>query len=73
MLNRVIITDCDHVRELCISYQNFYNESRPHQGIDGEIPNARAGKKLRPIFENLKVDKKLKLNGLVTKFELAAA
>ena len=73
MLNRLVLIDNHHVRELCISYQDFYNKKRPHQGIGGVtpvFPNNR--NEYDPQIENLKITKSLELNGLVTNFKLAA-
>jgi len=39
MLNRLVLVDNHHVRKLSTDYQRFYNQNRPHQGIDGVIPN----------------------------------
>ena len=38
MHNRLVLDDNNHVRELCVSYQDFYNKKRPHQGIGNVIP-----------------------------------
>ena len=73
MLNRLVLVDNHHVRELCISYQDFYNKKRPHQGIGGVFhvfPDDH--NEIEPEIENLKVTKSAELNGLVTNFKLAA-
>jgi len=73
MLNRLVLFDNHHVRNICIAFQGFYNKKRPHQGIGGVIPffpDFRNENK--PDIENLGVIKSLELNGLVTHFKLAA-
>ena len=69
MFNRLVLVDNHHVRELCISYQDFYNKKRPHQGSGGVFPVFPDG---HNEIENLKVTKSLELNRLVTNFKLAA-
>ena len=73
LLNRLFLLDNNHIRGLCISYQKFYNSKRPHQGIDGAIPDLI--KKSCPIdldIEKFTVTKTTELNGLVTRFRAAA-
>jgi transposase InsO family protein len=73
MLNRLVLIDNHHVRELCNSYQDFYNKKRLHQGIGGvtpDFPESRKGNVTQ--IDNLKVTKSLELNGLVTNLRLAA-
>lgn len=73
MLNRLELVDNTHVRKLCVDYQDFYNRKRPHQGINGVIPDFPDGSnENKPDIENLRVEKTLELNGLVTHFKLAA-
>jgi putative transposase len=73
MLNRLALIDNRHIRELCISYQDFHNKKRPHQGIGGMTPVfPESRKEYDPQIDNLKVTKSLELNGLVTNFRLAA-
>ena len=72
-LNRLVLVDNNHVRNLCTSYQDFYNRKRPHQGIGGVIPLFPNGRnENEPEIEKLKVTKSPELNGLVTHFRLAA-
>jgi hypothetical protein len=69
----VFLHDNNHIRDLCISYQNFYNSKRPHQGIDGAIPDLV--EKSGPIdldVERLTVKKITEMKGLVTLFRIAA-
>ena len=73
MLNRLVLVDNTHVRKLCVGYQDFYNTKRPHQGIDGVIPDFPDSSNVnKPDIENLRVKKSLELSGLVTHFKLAA-
>jgi putative transposase len=58
MLNRVALKDNNHIRELCISFLDFYNMKRPHQGISGRIPGQPSnGNPTQTIIENLRVKK----------------
>ena len=73
MFDRVNVIDNDHARKLSLDYKCYYNRDRPHQGIDGQIPNHAARENEKPPnVESLKVKKIRKLNGLVTQFALAA-
>lgn len=73
ILNRMAIIDTDHARELCQAYRAWYNEKRPHQGIDGQIPaQKKVIEKNKPNFDKMRIKKELHLNGLVTHFSLAA-
>lgn len=72
MFDRVDIINNDHTRELALDYQCYYNQDRPHQGINGLIPGQSPEGKKPTDTESLKVKKTRKLNGLITKFELAA-
>lgn len=72
MLDRVIIADNNHVRELCLDYQDYYNDKRPHQGIDGDRPSLRLITNENFVdIENLQIEKTKELNGLVTHFKIA--
>ncbi len=72
LLNRSILIDNNQIRSLCMSYQNFYNSKRPHQGIGGAIPDFPDAHHLKsPDIQNLKVKKSKILHGLVTEFKLA--
>jgi len=56
-----------------MSYQAFYNSKRPHQGIDGAIPDIQGVHTLKsPDIENLRIKKSQAMNGLMTEFSLAA-
>ncbi len=73
LLNRSLLIDNNHIRALCVSYQDFYNSKRPHQGIGGVIPDFPEGSKVvLPDIKNLKITKARVMNGLVTEFRLAA-
>ena len=73
MLNRLVLVDNSHVQKSCVSYQDFYNRKRPHQGIGGVIPNfPDACNDNEFEVENLRVERTPELNGLVTHFKLAA-
>lgn len=73
MFYRVNVVDNQHARELSFDYMRYYNQDRPHQGIGGQIPDCPIPVNVvRPNIEGLKTKKTLKLNGLVTLFELAA-
>ena len=74
ILNRVIVYDQLQVQKLTGNFKNYYNEQRPHQGLGGATPRAkilqfpRQKKKVSPIVYRERV----LLDGLITKFELAA-
>ena len=73
LLHRVAIVDNQHVQQLCGDFKNYYNTERPHQGINGKIPNLSVVHvDLDPGLDNLTVEKIHSLNGLVTKFKLVA-
>ena len=73
MLNRLIVINSDHARDLCRSYKNHYNRFRPYQGIEGKIPDIQTRKSvISPILDCLKLEKRLEMSGLVTHFSLAA-
>ena len=74
MFNRLILYDQSHVQALTSKFKDYYNDERPHQSMGGATPSGkilpfpRQTKKENPI----KYRKKVLLDGLVTKFELAA-
>lgn len=37
-LDRILILNHRHLRHVLQEYEQYYNEARPHQGIDQEIP-----------------------------------
>jgi len=39
--DRMIFIGLDHLRRVLKIYERYYNESRPHQGIDNGIPRQR--------------------------------
>ena len=73
VLDRVILHDAERVRELCASYQSFYNRLRPHQGIAGQIPSRQKSDPNKVIdFGEIRIKKVKVLDGLVTHFRIAA-
>ena len=73
ILNRVPLVDNNHIQNLTLSYKSHFNNVRPHQGIGGKTPNyLETINVTSPDIENLKVEKVPELDGLVTKFWLAA-
>ena len=73
ILNRTVLIDNDHIQNICADYKEHYNAERPHQGIDGRIPDlATIRSDTKPDLDNLMVKKVTVLNGLVTQFKLAA-
>ena len=73
LLNRVAIVDNKQTQQLCEAFKSYYNAERPHQGINGKIPTLSVAQVHRkPDLDELRVEKILALNGLVTKFKLAA-
>ena len=73
LLNRVAIVDNKQAQQLCEDFKSYYNAERSHQGINGKIPTLSVAQVHRkPDLDELRVEKILALNGLVTKFKLAA-
>jgi transposase InsO family protein len=73
VLNRVDISNVEHVRQLCSDFKSYYNGERPHQGINGVIPSvSKIQSDSEPDLDNLRVEKINLLNGLVTQFKLVA-
>jgi transposase InsO family protein len=73
LLNRVAIFDDQHARQLCEAFKRYYNAQRPHQGINGKIPSlSDVQVQSKPDLGEIRVEKITALNGLVTKFKLAA-
>ena len=72
VLDRVPLNNNEQVRELCLQYQNFYNEGRPHQGIGGQTPNTKFVEDIAIDPGELKIKKTDIIGGLITKFSLAA-
>jgi hypothetical protein len=69
----VDISNVDHVQQLCSDFKNYYNGERPHQGIDGQIPDlVMIESKTQPDLDHLRVEKVPVLHGLVTQFRLVA-
>ena len=73
-MNRVVIFDEHHTRQLCEAFKRYYNLQRPNQGINGKIPTVSVVQQVdtKPDLDELRVEKIPALNGLVTKFKLAA-
>ena len=73
ILSRVSLIDGFQVLDLCLSYQDFYNKMRPHQGICGQIPDQAVLANSKTLdFENMLIRKTKTLGGLVTNFQIAA-
>ena len=73
MLDRVNIVNNDHARELSLEYLKYYNQDRPHQGINGRIPGQSSpGNQKVSNSDVFKVKKIRKISGLVTQFALAS-
>ena len=73
ILKRVDLKDAAHIRELCFNYQEYYNQKRPHQTIDGE----RAGNKKSLVkqistTDKISYEKKSLVSDLIVEFKLAA-
>ena len=67
------IVDNQHAQQLCGEFKNYYNAERPHQGISGNIPNLSIVQvDVDPDLDDLRVEKRYSLNGLVTTFKLVA-
>ena len=73
ILNRVRIVDDHHARYLCSSYQEYFNKLRPHQGIEGKVPDRQAVEPKKIVsFEDISIKKTKILDGLATQFRIAA-
>ena len=73
LLNPLPIASHQHVQDLCSEFKKYYNTQRPHQGIDGQIPDlVMIGSKTQPDLDHLRVEKVPVLHGLVTQFRLVA-
>jgi transposase InsO family protein len=74
ILRRIDLFDVNHVRSLCIFYQNNYNISRPHQGLKGKVPSKMSGLSIPKISNTSKiVYRRIEdVNLLSATFELAA-
>lgn len=73
VLHRLDIVDIRHIMQLCENFKRYYNHERPHQGISGKIPKLAVVQMApQPDLNNLKVERIEALNGLVTRFRLAA-
>ena len=73
VLDRQFLLDSDEIQKACLSYQAFYNEARPYQGIDAKVPNrSMAPEIFMTDIKNMKLEKTPRLDGLITQFSLAA-
>jgi len=63
--NKVTPINLRQTQIICDSYKDYYNNHRPHQGIDGKIPSdfSNFHKKKQKYFE------KSHLNGKIISFE----
>jgi hypothetical protein len=69
----VAIVDNQHAQQLCDEFKNYYNAERSQQGISGNIPNLSIVQvDVDPDLDDLRVEKRYSLNGLVTTFKLVA-
>jgi len=73
LFNRLVLHDQSHVQLVTSEFKGYYNLHRPHQGIDGKIPSGKVinfpRKSANSEINYRKIDH---LNGLITRFELAA-
>lgn len=73
VLNRVPLLNLTQVSDLCSAYMSWYNNKRPHQGIDGNIPaKPMQNGSCTPSLDDLKIEKSRELSGLSTHFRAAA-
>jgi len=73
VLNRVVLFNAQQVQTLCFKYRAYYNERRPHQALCGNTPRQN-GSNVIPISRKTRsrVRKISEMDGLITRFELAA-
>jgi len=73
LLNRVVVFDVEQVQTLCFKYLRYYNERRPHQALGGNSPRQNIANVI-PISRTTgtRVRKISEIDGLITRFELAA-
>jgi transposase InsO family protein len=48
-LDHLLITGSSHLRRVLVEYSNYYNTSRPHQGIDNQTPIPHQQRSIGPI------------------------
>ena len=72
-LQRIELGDISRYRSLCQQFQKYYNQNRPHQGIEGKTPENDVQSKIE-IKQNqrIKFHKHSELDGLVSRFSIAA-
>jgi putative transposase len=70
IFDRVEIEDVFQARRLCAEYNEYYDQFRPHQSLNGAPPCAKAADLQSP--KEIKYRKVKAVGGLITKFELAA-
>jgi len=48
-LDHILITGSSHLKRVLVEYPNYYNTSRPHQGIDNQTPIPHQQRSIGPI------------------------
>jgi len=73
LIDRLHIKNMASIRFFCREYQSYFNQIRPHQGIEGSVPSLGKIKGAK-IFDlkSVKYIKTKHVNGLFTEFQLAA-
>ena len=74
MFHRLILYDQSHVQALTNKFKDYYNDERPHQSMGGATPSGKILRFPRQTTKENPINykKKVLLDGLITKFELAA-
>ena len=70
-MNHFIFVSEQHLRKTLAEYRVYYNEARPHQGIDG-IPHELEEPRAPPRDGNTRLVGKAVLGGLHHDYRLAA-
>ena len=65
--HNVVPINLEQTMRICREYQKYYNENRPPQGINGEIPAIMTNEIPNNI---IKFDRKKHLGGKITSLEL---
>ena len=72
LLNQIHVINDHQARPLLQEYKGYYNQRRPHQGINGNIPCTPLNNQPSIFNSGLKFKKESHLNGLITSFSMAA-